>query len=227
MFKSNVYSLVVSLFVVLPVVGCSTYTVFEEQPESYVYAPVEAEVKKPQRISDGSLFLNHAGMNLYEDRRAYRAGDIITVNLNERTVSSKSSETSIAKDSSTNLSLTQVLGGSANGVPTDFSGGRNFDGSGEADQENSLEGSIAVTVAGTLPNGLLEIKGEKWMTLTTGNEYIRLSGLIRPEDISSTNTISSTKIADARISYSGTGELVEANRQGWASRFFNGPLWPF
>ncbi len=207
--------------------GCSTYTVFEEQPNSYVYAPVEAKVQKPQHVSDGSLFLSHAGLNLYEDRRAYRAGDIITVNLNERTVSSKSSETSISKDSSTNLSLTQVLGGGAGGVPTDFSGGRSFDGTGETDQENSLTGSIAVTVAGTLPNGLLEIRGEKWMTLTTGNEYIRLRGLIRPEDISSTNTISSTKIADARISYSGTGELVEASRQGWASRFFNSQLWPF
>lgn len=215
------------LAVFLLLSGCSTYTVFEEQPNSYVYAPVEAEAQEPKLVSSGSLFMSHGGLNLYEDRRAYRAGDIITVNLNERTVSSKSSETSVSKDSATNLALTQILGGGAGGIPTDFSAGRSFDGSGETDQQNSLTGSIAVTVAGTLPNGLLEIKGEKWMTLTTGKEYIRLRGLIRPEDISSSNTISSTKIADARISYSGTGELIEANRQGWISRFFNSQLWPF
>ena len=212
---------------VLALSACSTYTIFDEEPDSYVYKPVEAEVLQPQRISNGSLFQDNAGISLYEDRRAHRTGDIITVNLNERTVASKSSETSITKDSSTNLSLTQVLGGSAGAIPTDFDGGRSFDGSGEADQENSLVGSIAVTVSGTLPNGLLAIKGEKWMELTTGKEYIRLRGLIRPEDISLSNTVSSTRIADARISYSGTGELVEASRQGWASRFFNSQLWPF
>ncbi|MGB5325344.1 MAG: flagellar basal body L-ring protein FlgH, partial [Pseudomonadales bacterium] len=104
---------------------------------------------------------------------------------------------------------------------------RSFDGSGEADQQNSLSGNIAVTVSGVLPNGLLVIRGEKWMTLTTGQEFIRLKGLIRPDDISSSNTVPSTKVADARITYSGTGELADASRQGWGSRFFNSRYWPF
>ena len=78
-----------------------------------------------------------------------------------------------------------------------------------------------------LPNGLLQIRGEKWMTLTNGKEFIRLSGLIRPDDVSSLNTIASTKVADARISYSGTGDLANANQQGWASKFFNSSYWPF
>ena len=78
-----------------------------------------------------------------------------------------------------------------------------------------------------LPNGLLVVRGEKWMRLNQGDEYIRLTGLARPEDVLADNTVSSTKLADARISYSGTGALANSNRQGWASRFFNGPLWPF
>jgi len=212
---------------VMSLSACTTYTLFEEQPDSFEYKPVEPVVEKSVPVSQGSLFLTSAGLNLYEDRRAYRAGDIITVNLNEQTVSSKSSETSISKGNSANFSAGQILGGTAGGFPTELSTGRSFDGSGEADQKNSLSGSIAVTVVDTMANGLLMIRGEKWMTLTTGKEYIRLRGLIRPEDISSTNTISSTKIADARISYSGTGELLEASRQGWMSRFFNSQLWPF
>ena len=207
--------------------GCSTYTLYEELPDNPAFAPVETQHKEPEPVSRGSLFLSHAGMNLYEDRRAYSVGDIITVNLNERTVSSKSSETSISKGHSTGITMNQILGGTANGLPTDFSSNRSFDGNGETDQENSLSGSIAVMVSDTMSNGLLKIRGEKWMTLTTGREYIRLSGLIRPEDISSNNQISSTKIADARIAYSGTGEVQEATRQGWASRFFNSQLWPF
>ena len=211
--------------VLLP--ACSTYTVYEELPDHPAFAPVETEHTEAEPVSTGSLFLSHAGLNLYEDRRAYGVGDIITVNLNERTVSSKSSETSISKGNSTGITMNRILGGTANGLPTDFSSNRSFDGTGETDQENSLSGSIAVMVSDTMSNGLLKIRGEKWMTLTTGREYIRLSGLIRPEDISSGNEISSTKIADARIAYSGTGELQEATRQGWASRFFNSQLWPF
>ena len=86
---------------------------------------------------------------------------------------------------------------------------------------------MPVTIADVLPNGLLVIRGEKWMTLTNGQEFIRISGLIRPDDVASNNTVSSTKVADARISYSGTGDLAAANKQGWASRFFNSSVWPF
>lgn len=221
--RVSVAVLISALFLV----SCSTYTVFEELPDNPQFAPVEMKTEKPRPLSEGSLFLSHSGMNLYEDRRAYRVGDIITVTLNERTVSSKSSETSVSKGNSNAADVVSVLGGTSRILPADFNSSRSFDGTGEADQENSLTGNIAVTISDALGNGLLRIRGEKWMTLTTGKEYIRLSGLIRPEDISSTNSISSTKIADARIAYSGTGELQEATRQGWASRFFNSQLWPF
>ena len=170
-------------------------------------------------------------MNLYNDRRAYRAGDIITVSLNERTVSSKSAETKIEKDANVNFGADTVLGQPVtlhdNTLLTSVNQTRGFDGAAEADQENRLLGSIAVTVVAVLPNGLLQIRGEKWMTLTNGKEFIRLSGLIRPDDVSSLNTIASTKVADARISYSGTGDLANANQQGWASKFFNSSYWPF
>jgi hypothetical protein len=86
-----------------------------------------------------------------------------------------------------------------------------FAGEASSNQSNSLSGSIAVQVSRVLPNGNLVVQGEKWIELNQGDEYIRLRGIIRPEDVSPTNTIPSTLVADARISYGGTGALNEAN----------------
>ena len=203
----------------------------QEQPDTAEYAPILVPSQSSEPFAAGGLFSAQVGMNLYNDRRAYRAGDIITVSLNERTVSSKSAETKIEKDANVNFGADTVLGQPVtlhdNTLLTSVNQTRGFDGAAEADQENRLLGSIAVTVVAVLPNGLLQIRGEKWMTLTNGKEFIRLSGLIRPDDVSSLNTIASTKVADARISYSGTGDLANANQQGWASKFFNSSYWPF
>ena len=73
----------------------------------------------------------------------------------------------------------------------------------------------------------MRVKGEKWMTLNKGDEYIRVSGLVRPDDVAPDNTVSSTKLADARIAYSGTGDFANSNQMGWMTKFFNSPLWPF
>jgi len=96
---------------------------------------------------------------------------------------------------------------------------RDFQGAAEADQSNSLAGSITVTVTEVLPNGVLRIRGEKWLSLTNGEEYIRLTGLVRPQDIKPDNTLASNRIADARIAYGGTGDFDQANQMGWMGRF--------
>ena len=210
--------------------ACATL-VPTEQPNAPEFAPILVPSPSAEPISAGSLFKTEVGVNLYDDRRAYRAGDIITVTLNERTVSSKSAETKIDKSADVTFGDDNILGRAVDfkghSLLTGVDQSRGFDGASEADQENRLQGSIAVTIADVLPNGLLVIRGEKWMTLTNGQEFIRISGLIRADDVASNNTIASTKVADARISYSGTGELANANKQGWASRFFNSAYWPF
>ena len=215
---------------VLLLSGCAINPL-SEKPDTAEFAPVTVASKSSLPLSAGSLFSDEVGVNLYDDRRAYRAGDIITVTLNERTVSSKSAETKIDKDGKVDFGEDTILGKlvdiKGNSLLTNLEQSRSFDGSGETDQQNRLQGSIAVTIADVLPNGLLVIRGEKWMTLTNGQEFIRISGLIRPDDVASNNTVSSTKVADARISYSGTGDLAAANKQGWASRFFNSSVWPF
>ncbi|MBL4709532.1 MAG: flagellar basal body L-ring protein FlgH, partial [Flavobacteriales bacterium] len=102
-----------------------------------------------------------------------------------------------------------------------------FEGEGKSNQSNKLSGSISVTVSAVLPNGNLLVQGEKWIQINQGSEFIRLKGIVRPADISANNTVQSTQIADAKISYGGKGALADANVSGWMVRFFMSPLWPF
>ncbi|WP_157471671.1 flagellar basal body L-ring protein FlgH [Gilvimarinus agarilyticus] len=208
--------------------GCASYA--PPQPGDPHYAPVVSAAHQEPVQTSGSLY-HERSMSLFTDSKARNVGDIITIMLTERTVSSKSSGVNVSKDSSTSLPAGTILGmtPTLNGVPFDTSvtQEREFNGDAGADQSNSLSGSIAVTVADVLPNGNLIVRGEKWMTLNRGDEFIRISGILRPDDISRQNTVSSTKLANAQISYSGTGELANSQSMGWMSRFFNSAYWPF
>lgn len=201
------------------------------KPDNPYYAPVEAAPQPNMQLVTGSIYNSATAMDLYGDGRARRVGDIITIALQESTQSSKSSSTEIDKSSSTEVGAGSVFGQNLSvlGNPLSASLGSNnaFDGEGTSDMRNSLSGNITVTVHKVLPNGNLLVRGEKWLTLNQGDEYIRVSGLIRPQDIDESNTVASTKLADARIAYSGTGAVQEANVMGWLSRFFISPLWPF
>ena len=142
----------------------------------------------------------------------------------------KKAENEISKDNGVSIPNPMLFGRSGiagfnTGV--ELGGNRGFNGEADANQSNSLTGSITVTVADVLPNGLLAVRGEKWITLNNGDELIRLSGLIRPDDIGADNSVPSTRIADARITYSGTGAFANASKPGWLSQFFMSPVWPF
>jgi flagellar L-ring protein precursor FlgH len=102
-----------------------------------------------------------------------------------------------------------------------------FDGKGDSSQSNRLEGDISVTVAQRLSNGNLLVRGQKWIAINQGKEYVRIQGIVRPIDIDPDNSISSLKVADARISYGANGALADANKPGLLARFFNMPWMPF
>lgn len=196
-----------------------------------MYAPTEPMVWEdiPSRQNQGAIFQPEQDMRLFEDFRAKRIGDIVTVILAESTDADKSSDTSISKSGSNSVADPILAGRTfgSNGLNAELSSEHDFSGAGDSSQSNSLNGSIAVTVAKVLPNGNLYVQGEKWIKINQGDEYIRLRGIIRPVDISTSNTVLSTKVADARISYGGTGTVAHANSAGWLSRFFLSPLWPF
>ncbi|PCJ47908.1 MAG: flagellar basal body L-ring protein FlgH [Moraxellaceae bacterium] len=194
-----------------------------------LYAPKYPHIKTPKPDSAGSLFSSNGYQPLFNDTVAKRVGDIINVRLNESTVSKKSASTNIKKDTSNKMNGSIVLGkeilglGNAAGEITNLGSEGEFTGSAGSDQSNSLQGNIAVTIAEVLPNGSFVVRGEKWMKLNQGDEYIRITGMIRPVDIDATNTIDSTKIANARITYGGRGAVADSNRIGWLARFFNSP----
>lgn len=193
------------------------------------FAPKYPMVKKPLPHSAGSLFASGGYQPLFDDTVAKRIGDIINVRLNESTVSKKSASTNIKKDSENKMSGSIALGkeipglGNASGEITNLSNASDFAGSAGSDQSNSLQGNIAVTIAEVLPNGSFVVRGEKWMRLNQGDEFIRITGMIRPVDIDASNSVDSTKIANARITYGGTGAIADSNRIGWLARFFNSP----
>jgi flagellar L-ring protein precursor FlgH len=205
--------------------ACSTAQ--RPMPNDPYYAPVVSSMAPVPQRTEGSLYQSSYGLNLFDDRKALRIGDIITVTLSERTVSRKSSGVSVAKDSQLNFNAGTLLGANVTDLETALQQSRNFSGDAGADQSNSLQGNITVTVADVMPNGNLIVRGEKWMTLNRGDEFIRISGIVRPDDISPDNTVISTRLANAKISYSGTGALADSQSMGWLSRFFNSEYWPF
>lgn len=176
----------------------------------------------PPPAANGSIFQVSEGYAaLHEGTRARRVGDPVTIVLVERTSASKSASTDL--DSSGGFSLTPPTTGALSlfsQSDASVSGKRGFKGTGAADQSNALSGEISVTVAAVLPNGTMLVQGQKRVTLNRGDEFVQIKGIIRPTDIDANNRIASTRVADARIAYTGKGDVARAARQGWLSRFF-------
>lgn len=214
---------------ILTLQGCAT---LEEPKRNVNYAPTMPAAPLPAQENNGAIFQAVNGIALFEDVRAHRVGDILTVQLVEKTAASKQAATSTKKEQDINLGVNTLLGGpvSYNGVDplsASVSAKRDFSGDGASSQSNTLTGNITVTIAQVLPNGNMIVRGEKVLTINQGDEFIRISGIVRPVDVSPDNTVLSTKIADAEIIYGGRGTLADSNKKGWLARFFDGPLWPF
>lgn len=195
-------------------------------------AEIMSGVREQRAETAGSIYMASRGLNLFLDRRARQVGDSITVTLLEQTDASKQSSTSTAKEQSNSVPGVTLFGRGVtkDGVPileTSIDADQEFSGQGSSSQSNSLTGSITVTVGEVLPNGNLLVRGEKWVTINQGEEFIRVTGVVRPEDIGADNSVPSFKLADARITYSGKGAIADANRMGWLGRFFQSVLSPF
>lgn len=178
--------------------------------------------------ANGGIFQSSNGYAaLTSGNRAARIGDVLTVALVERTQAAKSN--SAATDRTGGFGLNPPATGPLSLFnPSDIttSGNLNFNGSGSAEQSNSLQGQISVTVAEVYPNGTMLVRGEKLMRLNRGDEFVQFSGIVRTVDVGPDNVVQSSRVADARINYSGAGEIARASRQGWLQRFFTA-LSPF
>ncbi len=196
------------------------------------FAPVQAVDLRPPEQNSGAIYQAGYDVRLFEDHTARRIGDILTITLTEETKAKKQADLTSEKDTSISVTAPNVAGVDpsiifGNDLSATLASSHTFEGEGDANQSNSLTGDISVTVVAVLPNGNMKVRGEKRVTLNDGSEYIRLSGIVRPIDIDATNTIPSTKVADATIMYTGDGTVADSSKMGWFARFFNSAFFPF
>lgn len=185
-----------------------------------LYAPTSATLSY-DAPANGSIF--QGGYTpLTSGGRAGQVGDVLTIQLVERTMASKSNSAATQRGGSIGLTP-PVTGPLSLFKPSDVAmgGDQTFQGKGSAAQSNQLNGELSVTVAAVYPNGTLLVRGEKLLTLNRGDERVQFSGIVRPMDISPDNRILSTRVADANIRYIGKGEIARASQQGWLGRFFS------
>jgi flagellar L-ring protein precursor FlgH len=204
-----------ALLLLLPLAACSTYM---EDKASLDYAPLYHETMPVAARATGSIFHGEARGLFVNDRRARAVGDVLTVQFVERFQASKSQSASSGRSSSFEVELPRILPGGL--VSGDFGSStqQSFAGRGAASQSNSLTGRLSVSVARVLPNGHLEVVGQKRLTLNNGAEYVRVRGVVRPEDIGPDNVVTSDRLAHADIRYIGAGDVADTARQGWLSR---------
>jgi len=210
------------------VVGCGLLPARKPKPE-----PVVARVLPPPTPrTEGAIYQAGQQIELFADLKARRVGDVLTIRLTESTAASKSAVTKTTKTTGVNntgvtlFGRSPTVGGVGIGTST-LNGADTFDGEGSATQGNTFTGSLTVTVMDVQPNGNLVVQGDKTLKLNQGDEFVHVSGVVRRADIATDNSVTSDRVADAHISYSGKGVIASSNKMGWLARFFNSPYAPY
>ena len=211
------------LIIIASILFINGFSTYVEEVNNKQFKPLTPSFEEFNREepSNGAIFSTSSSGLFSSDRRAKKVGDILSVTLSETFSSNKAVTNSSGKTDTIGAEVGPTgllrnfagLGGSASKT-------NSFSGSMATNQSNSLKGTLSATIVRVFPNGNLEIKGQKKLRITEGTEYIRLSGIIRPQDISTTNSVSSAKIAEAQIEYVGAGILDSATKPGWGSKIF-------
>ena len=184
----------------------------------------------------GSLWSPGAKFSdIYAESKARRVGDLVVVQIAENSSASKEAETKAERTNKADSSITNLLGlpldrasvkGYALTPALGASSSSEFEGTGDTSRKGSIQATISARVVRVLPSNNLMIEGKKQIRVNSEVQYILLSGIIRPDDVSSNNTIASTSIADLRIDYYGNGIIGDQQRRGIVSRAMD-KLWPF
>ena len=242
---NNLAVKLLGLFLVLVSFGCAS-GVSQRADASADFLPIVPVVEQEQPQVTGSIFNDNRSSRRFGYKQNYRVGDILTVILSESTQAQRNSGIGTVKEGvNTPLSqLQRVFGGGADSLsaPTFIGSSNSFKrglkgidfnnlkveskGTGSANQAASLAGAVAVTVTQVLPNNSLLIQGQKNLSLTEGSETVRIRGVISMDDIQPDNTVLSSRIANAQISYKGAGNLADVSKLGWGTKAFN-KVWPF
>lgn len=209
-----------TLLVLVATSACTTVPPTNVQQPMSMRPP--ARLEAPQ--GNGAIYQAGYARPLFEDRRARYVGDTITIKITESTTASAKSNNKVDKSNVQKASLGAAAGSLGRILPGEmsFSGSSStaFSGKGEAANNNAFTGNITVTVIDVLPNGNLMVSGEKQLAIGHEQEYVRISGVINPSFVDFSNTVESSKVADARIEYKSAGQVSEGQIMGWMARFF-------
>ncbi len=220
-----------SVLLAATLTACTSVMPPQALTHSPQFEPVYPVQSARETMATGAIYVGRQSDSWFGKGRNFQVGDVITVLLNESTQAARTQNGTITRDSSNTLVPTGLqnygagLGGFMKGI--NLTGGSvSNKGTGAADQQASLSGSVAVAVVEVMPNGNLVLRGEKQLALTEGSEVIQVAGIIRPEDVAPNNTVQSRRLANAQIAYRGTGDLANATRAGWGTSALL-KLWPF
>jgi len=229
--RHDTYDLLLALLVVTVMIlsGCASLQEDQGREFDASWPDIADSGNKPL---PGAIYTQGTETSMWNNVTARNVGDTLTVVLAESTEAEKSATTTAQKNSSAELTGPTIAGRpiTMNGTPLLEAGMGNqsqFSGNGAATQSNKLDGYITVTVAKRLSNGNLVVRGQKWVAINNGREFVRLQGIVRPSDVTPDNSVVSWKVADAYIAYGGQGTVANASKPGWLYRFFNSPKTPF
>jgi flagellar L-ring protein precursor FlgH len=211
--------------------ACTSVMPSQTMTHSPQFEPVYPVQNARETMATGAIYVGRQSDSWFGKGRNFQVGDVITVLLNESTQAARTQNGTITRDSSNTLAPTGLknyganLGGLMKGI--NMAGGSvSNKGTGAADQQASLTGSVAVAVVEIMANGNLVLRGEKQLALTEGSEIIQVAGIIRPDDVAPNNTVQSLRLANAQIAYKGTGDLANATKAGWGTSALL-KIWPF
>ena len=217
--------------VLLGCTACATKPPLEDNSD---FAPIRPLEPAANALPTGSILGNNMHMSLFQGQRQWRVGDIITIVLNESTQASRNSSL-ITERKATNDALSSSWTNSLlspNGFWGDVRGDIDItqaeigsEGVGTAAQANALSGVITAMVSEVMPNRNLIVEGRKQLSLTEGAEFIQIRGVVRARDVQPDNTVSSMRMAQAQISYRGSGNLAESTQPGWITQLLF-KYWP-
>lgn len=229
-FTRSFYSrLTATLLATVGLGACSVLPV-EPMKHSEGFTPVYPIAKDQPAQATGAIYNGRASENFFGRGRSFQVGDVITVILDESATAKRSQVGSLSRASTNdvlrgNNAVIAAAGNLLGGASTLGATVTNK-GTGTADQSATLTGSVAVSVIEIMANGNLVLRGEKQVALTEGSEVIQVAGVVRAEDIAPNNTVASRRLANAQITYRGTGDLAATSRAGWGTSGLL-KLWPF
>jgi len=161
------------------------------------------------------------GDSLYKDKKAFKVGDVLTVNVLESASASHQTNTQAKKSSSAGITWGSQRSALLPFQDLGITGREDFQGGGKSTRAGALTGRITVRVNDVLPNGNLVINGNRIITVNDEKQVMEITGIVRPEDVTAENSVMSTLVADAQIRYTGKGAVTEKAKLGLISRLLS------